>query len=270
MSPESYNMAGKRLHRKTRQITTCTNCRHMKLDCNRSRPSCSRCADYKVPCVYIDLGLAKTGKSAQSFESLPGTIPPSNGAASPSQRVASWENEEDSLTNIAAPALDLNSELQSALRFPSIDTLIQSQIVPYEAALASQNISLCMGQSRETDGTAPRTDRASVGFLETLYRMREQYHAVQQRVQDEEIELPDLKECEMECASARTIEQDSGRRVEDESEALNAACVSHEVAAARLYEVRERTRRLSSLKRQASQLKDQYNTQWAELDLDKL
>lgn len=262
-------MAKKRLHKKNRQITTCINCRHMKLGCNRSRPSCSRCADYQTPCVYIDPGVAKTGKSAQSLESPPGRISPSNEAAPSNQRAASWENEENSLTSIAAPASAL-SELQSALRLPSIDTLMQSQIMPFEAVLASENMPLCMSQSRGTDNAAPRADRDSVGFLERLYRMKEQYHAVQQRVQDEELELPDLKDCEMECARARAIEQESRRRVEEESEAPNAACVSHEVAAARLYEVRERTRHLSSLKRRASQLKDQYNTQWAELNLDKL
>lgn len=100
--------------------------------------------------------------------------------------------------------------------------------------------------------------------------MKEEYHAAQQRVQDEEVALPNLEECELEFARTNSIERECRRTVEEASKALNAACVNHEVAAANLNTARERMRDLSLLKQQAAQLRDQYNMQWTKLALDKL
>ncbi|KAM0710569.1 hypothetical protein Q7P35_002240 [Cladosporium inversicolor] len=100
--------------------------------------------------------------------------------------------------------------------------------------------------------------------------MKEEYHAAQQRVQDEEAVLPDLEECELEFARTNSIERECRRTVEEASEALNAACVNHEVASANLNTARERMRDLSSLKQQAVQLRDQHNMQLAKYGLERI
>ena len=136
--------------------------------------------------------------------------------------------------------------------------------------MLSESISLDVGQARVAHAAASCGNIQPAGILETLYRMREEYYTAQQRAQAEEIAIPDLEKCELEFARTNAIKREWGRKVEEASEALDAACVNHEVASVDLSIARERMHDLSSLKEQVLQLRDQYNMQWARLDLDRL
>lgn len=183
---------------------------------------------------------------------------------------ASSENESGPVAPRSENASHSRSESRSALQLPSIETLMRLHDFPTGAPVNPESISLDVGQTSAAHAAASCGNVQSAGIIEKLRRMKEEYHAAQQRVQDEEVVLPDVDECELEFARTNSIELECRRTVEEASEALDAACANHEVASLSLNTARERMRDLSSLKQQAVHLRDEYNMQWAKLCLDKL
>lgn len=244
-------------------------CREAKVFCDEVKPSCARCVKRQTACIYVKQDMT-TGAVAQPSQSPRETSLSRDRAAETSHGNVSPENERTPFASPSENASDSGSESRSPLQLPPIESLLRSQDFNAGDHVNPDSMFVDMGQTSAAYAAASYDDLQSAGILKRLHQMKEEYHAAQQRVQDEEAVLPDLEECELEFAHTNSIERECIRTVEEASEALNAACMDHEVAAANLNTARERVRDLSLLKQQAAQLRDQYNVQWAKLGLDKL
>lgn len=250
----------KRPTRGGRPILKCMQCRKAKVSCDEVKPSCERCVKRQTACTYVKQDMT-TGAIAQPPRETPSRR---DRAAETNHGGASSEDEHASSAPRFEYLSDLRSESQSPLQLPPIESLLRVQ------DFDTRSIYFDMCQTSAAHPAASCGNLQSAGIIEKLSQMKEEYHAAQQRVQDEEIALPDLEECELEFTRTNSIARECRRTVEEASEALNAACVNHEVASANLNTARERMRDLSLLKQQAAQLRDHYNMQWAKLGLDKL
>lgn len=244
-------------------------CRDAKVYCDEVKPSCARCVKRQTACIYVRQDIT-TGAIAQPSQSPRETPLSRNRGAETDHGSVSPENERTPFASPSENASASGSESRSPLQLPPIESLLRSQDFNPGDPVNPDSMFLDMGQTSAAYAAASYDDLQSAGILKRLHQMKEDYHAAQQRVQDEEAVLPDLEECELEFARTNSIERECRRTVEEASEALNAACVNHEVASANLNTARERMRDLSSLKQQAVQLRDQHNMQLAKYGLERI
>lgn len=241
-------------------------CRKAKVSCDEVKPSCDRCVKRQTACTYVKQDMT-TGAIAQPPRETPSIR---DRAAETSHGGASSEDEHASSAPRFEYLSDLRSESRSPLQLPPIESLLRVQDFDPGSPVNAGSMYFDMGQTSAAHFAASCGNLQSAGIIEKLSQMKEEYHAAQQRVQDEEVTLPDLEECELEFVRTESIERECRRTVEEASEALSAAFVNHEVASTNLNTARERLRNLSLLKQQAAQLRDQHNRQLAKFGLERI